>query len=347
MAKRTASDNHQLLAVVFLFVIRSIIKCLGADILSLISKIITIQNMSVHLSEFLEHVDSTHTRRAYRADISDFMESRAVTDTRLNEVTASQVRSYINTLRTEGKAVSTQRRRLSALRRFFDWLLDENVVQHNPARECRVDFSDGADHSDQTNDDRSPLTRSETKELIRATEKAGESAIRNRAIIVVILYAALRRSEVAAMDVSHVRPLGRHWVIDLPSGDGWSSAYVRIPETVVEAIDVVQSRYGIEEGALWRSLSNRNRGDRMSPDAIYKMIRRTGHDATLGDVTPETLRQTGLYLAMKAGATIQQVQTHARLQSASSVEQYIDPDDRPGRLSESASEGFVDLDFSF
>ena len=301
--------------------------------------------MESHLSGFLEQVDSPNTRRAYRADISDFLESGMDSESELDEVTASQVRSYVNRLRTEGKAVSTQQRRLSTLRCFFDWLLESNIVEHNPARECRIDFSGSANSSRQAGeDDHSILSKAETEKLVQAAEKAGEATIRNRAIIVVILYAALRRSEVAAMDVSHVRPLGRHWVIDLPSGAGWSSAYVRIPETVVEAIDAVQSRYGIDEGALWRSLSNQNRGDRMTADAIYKMIRRTGRAANLDDVTPETLRQTGLHLAMKAGATIQQVQMHARLQSASSVEQYVDSDDRPARLSESPSEGFIDLD---
>jgi len=303
--------------------------------------------MESHLSGFLEQVDSPNTRRAYRADISDFLESGMDSESELDEVTASQVRSYVNRLRTEGKAVSTQQRRLSTLRCFFDWLLESNIVEHNPARECRIDFSGSTNTSQTGEDDPSILTKAQTENLVRATEKAGEADIRNKALIVVILYAALRRSEVAAMDVSHVRPLGRHWVIDLPSGAGWSSAYVRIPETVVEAVDAVQSRYGIDEGALWRSLSNQNRGDRMTADAIYKMIRRTGRAANLDDVTPETLRQTGLHLAIKAGATIQQVQMHARLQSASSVEQYIDPDDRPGRLSESCSKEFIDLDISF
>ena len=144
------------------------------------------------------------------------------------------------------------------------------------------------------------------------------------------------------MNVSHVRPLGRHWVIDLPSGDMWASAYVKIPEPVVEAIDSVQTRYDIDEGALWRSLSNRNRGARMTPDAIYKVVRRTGRRAGLAPVTVETLRQSGLALALKAGATMQQVQLHGRLQSARSVERLVDANGRENRLGENAVD-FVSL----
>ena len=304
--------------------------------------------MESYLIDFLAQIDSTHTRRAYRTDIADFFgleEGENLEKSQIARVNSGQVRSHIRMLQTEGKAVSTQRRRLSALRRFFDWLRNQDIIQRNPARECRIDFSDVTPAAQQKAADLSVLTKAETEQLIQATETAGEAATRNKGIILIILYAALRRSEVAAMDVSHVRPLGRHWVVDVPAGDGWSSAYVKVPETVIEAIDAVQSRYGIDEGALWRSLSNRNRGNRMTPDAIYKMVRRTGREANLGEVTVETLRQTGLYLAMKHGATIQHVQVHARLQSASSVERYIDPDDRPGRLSEGTPDDFIDLNF--
>ncbi|PSR00768.1 MAG: hypothetical protein BRD54_06945 [Bacteroidetes bacterium SW_8_64_56] len=118
---------------------------------------------------------------------------------------------------------------------------------------------------------------------------------------------------------------------------------MKVPETVVDAIEATRSRYGIDEGALWRSLSNRNRGARMTPDAIYKAVRRTGRRAGLGAVTIDTLRQTGLRLAMDAGATLQQVQLHGRLKSAGSVERFADTDDQENRLGDGAVD-FVDLE---
>jgi site-specific recombinase XerD len=298
------------------------------------------------LDHFLEGIGSQHTRRAYRSDLIDFLDFHAgdPSESQIAEVTKQDVRAYVRSLQSDGKSVSTQRRRLSALRRLFDWLLDRGTVEGNPARACRVDVSPPAEASDRSRDHTSPvLSKAEVETLVGATDDAGESAVRDRALILTILYGALRRAEVAAMNVEHVRPLGRHWVIDLPSGDGWAGAYVKVPETVVDAIEATRSRYGIDEGALWRSLSNRNRGARMTPDAIYKAVRRTGRRAGLGAVTIDTLRQTGLRLAMDAGATLQQVQSHGRLKSAGSVERFADTDDQENRLGDGAVD-FVDLE---
>lgn len=297
--------------------------------------------------QFLDQIDSQHTKRAYRADLAHFLEhiSNQTRLERFEEVTANDVHTYIQTLQADGLSISTQRRRLSALRRFYDWLMDQGVSDRNPARTCRVELTEPSTESDAQEDSAHSrvLEKSEAEELIRATEAAGNAAVRDRGLLLTILYGALRRAEVVAMDVEHVRPLGRHWVIDLPAGDAWSSAYVKIPEAVVEAIEQVQSRYGISEGALWRSLSNRNRGARLTPDAVYKIVRRTGRQADLGTVTVDMVRRTGLHLALTAGASLQQVQLHGRLQSVASVENLGDQNEQPDRLGDSAVD-FVDLD---
>jgi site-specific recombinase XerD len=302
--------------------------------------------MELH-RDFLEQIDSRHTRRAYRTDLSHFLDHLRDEDRLdgIDEVEARDIRAYVRALQADGLSRSTQRRRLSALRRFYDWLMDQGDSDRNPARTCRVDLTKPPENSTSpTGTTRSRvLDKPEAERLIRATEAAGCAAVRDRGLLLTILYGALRRAEVAAMDVEHVRPLGRHWVIDLPAGDSWSSAYVKIPEAVVEAIEQVQSRYDIEEGALWRSLSNRNRGARLTPDAIYKIVRRTGRRADLGDVTVDVLRRTGLHLAVRAGASLQQVQVHGRLQSVASVENLGNENEQPDRLGESAVD-FVDLD---
>ena len=296
------------------------------------------------ISNFLAQLDSQHTRRAYRADLTDFFGTSEdqVTATQIKQVTTDQIQSFLARLKSEGKSISTRRRRLSALRRFFDWAVNHGDLDRNPARASRIDLSQSSSATNTSADNLSVLSKPQVERLIQATKDAGAAAIRNRGLILTILFAALRRAEVAAMNVGHIRPLGRHWVIDLPSGSSWSSAYVQIPDTVVGAIDAVQCRYDIEQGALWRSLSNRNRGRRLTPDAIYKVIRRTGDAAGLQEVNPEVLRQTGLYLATKSGATMQQIQLHARLKSATSVERYANASDKPQRLAEKTPD-FIEL----
>lgn len=288
---------------------------------------------------FLASFDSPHTRRAYKTDVKAFL--RDVDD--LRRATPTDVGDHIRAMERSGRAAATVRRRLSAVRRLYDWLVDRGTMDRNPARAYRHAPSPAPAAATPAADAPSTLSRSETERFLQATAEAGESSVRDRGLVLTILYGALRRAEVAAMNVEHVRPLGRHWVVDVPEGASWSAAYVKVPALVVEAIDAVRDRYGIEGGALWRSLSNRNRGARLTPDAIYKVVRRTARRAGLEGVDVEALRHTGLRLAVEAGASLQQVQVHARLQSATSADRYAPAESRPGRLQENAAD-FVELD---
>jgi integrase len=98
----------------------------------------------------------------------------------------------------------------------------------------------------------------------------------------------------------------------------------------VDAIDHAKAHYGVYSGALWRSLSrNDSRGNRLSPDGIYGVVKRTaeraGLDATVG---AHTLRHTGCTLAIEAGASPQQVQTHARHKRLETTMGYIHQRDK-------------------
>jgi site-specific recombinase XerD len=320
-----------------------ITKIIANLLTQLISKIINSTEVDC-LDAFLERFDSRNTRRAYRADLRDFfgLQGGGLGPETVEEVTSPQIRSYLRALAASGASDATRRRRLSALRRFYDWAVDCGHAHKNPARECELERSSPQEAS-QSSSQAAALSKSEVERLFHATKEAGAAAVRNHGLLLTVLYAALRRAELVAMDVKHLRPLGRHWVIDPPSASGRSNAYIKVPDRVVDAIDAVQSRYDIESGPLWRSLSNRNHGERLSPDAVYKIVRRTGKAADLQNVSVETLRQTGLALAMRGGASLQQTQRHARLQSAGSVERYADNKSRSGRLTESAAD-YIDVD---
>lgn len=294
-------------------------------------------------NSFLDGVSSEQTRRAYRTDLRRFFQTDEVTEVTKAEimsVEAEDVQSFVRTMRSKDASLATQRRRLAALRSFFDWLIEEGVVAYNPAR--HPTFTPLPPETSASAP--STLSKDALETLIATAGDAPHSGPRDRALILTIVYAALRRSEVAQIAVDDVRPLGRYWILDLaPDDDGGS--YVRIPEVVVEAIEQVKDVYGIASGRLWRSLSPRNRGEPMSPDAIYKTVRRTSADAGLDPVSIDTLRRSGLQLALQGGADLPQVRAHGRLQHASSAARLHEPNDRSGGLGESAVE-YIDLDIS-
>lgn len=285
------------------------------------------------ISNFLKNISSDNTRRAYETDLNRLQAhlSAADPEVHLEDATPEHLSTFLRNMKERDLSLSTQRRRMAALRRFFDWLVDNNRRSTNPARTKACEITQ--EHTDPEH--HRFLSHDEVKELLAAVDTEAKTGQRNRAIVLVPIYAALRRSELASLDTEDVRPLGRHWIIDSSSKGSSRGGYIKIPDGVAEIIQNVIDLYETEDGPLWRSFSNRNYGERMSPDALYKVVRRVGNRANLGRLDIDTLRRTGLRLAAKNGATLNQIKDHARVTNASSLAKYVDTESATSRFQES------------
>jgi len=285
---------------------------------------------------FLEDVSAEHTRRAYATDLDRFFGEETVDRTTVQSVRAEDIQSFVREMHRRGQSESTQRRRLAALRGFFDWLIQEGITTANPARNPNVQVIPS--DADPSND--SVLDADEVERLIETAGESTTTGLRDQALVLTILYAALRRQEIAALEVDDIRPLGRYWVLDLNDPAG-GDTYVRISQTVVDAIERVQNAYDITKGPLWRSHSNQNYGRPMTPDAIYKVVRKVSRRAGVGPVSIDTLRQTGLRLALSGGANLKQVQRHGRFQKSASAARLLNDTQAQNNLEMSAVQ-FID-----
>jgi site-specific recombinase XerD len=275
---------------------------------------------------YLLGYDRISTRKAYRNDLEQFFGVEHVTLAMAEAVSFVDVNQYIAALQDDGYAASTLKRRVAAIRGFFDWLVALGVLEQNPAHRQVLRRIRGTSQQDKTI---TYLTSEQASRLIAATDQAEEAGPRDRALIMTLLHCVLRRAEAAAMDVEHIRPLGHYWVLDIPEAKGGADQYVKIPAHIVEEIDRMAAHYGITEGPLWRSLSNNNRGGRLSPQSIYLIVKRTAKRAGLSDeIGAHTLRHTGCTLALEAGASLQQVQTHARHKNIETTMLYLHQSDK-------------------
>lgn len=294
-----------------------------------------------HLSDFLNQLTSTSTQRAYRTDLRTFAQflDQNPADCKFEDVDAAQVQEFLTSMQRKELSLSTRRRRLSAIRRFYDWLVEAGAVPYNPARAPNVTLRGQKTEQSTTRF----LSKEELEAIASRAREHPASGIRDQGLILTIVYGSLRRSEVAALNVEHVRPLGRHWVIDLPSEVTGRGGYVKIPMFVADVVQNTIDLYDTDEGPLWRSFSNRNRGGRMTPDAIYKRVRDIGEAAGVKGVDIELLRRSGLRLAFQSGARPSQIQLQARLDDLSSAARYFESEPDEARLQETAGD-FVKLD---
>jgi site-specific recombinase XerD len=286
---------------------------------------------------FLLKFDRINTKRSYRADIESFFGSGFVDIHSARSVNFSHVNHFIESVQGEGKSAATLRRRVAALRGFFSWLVALGAISHNPADRQLVRRVPSSRSEDEVF---TVLTQQQARGLLGSIDMAGPSGVRDHALITTLLHCVLRRSEAAAMDFEHVRAVGPYHVIDLPISKGGANQTVKASQPVVDALVRVKETYGYSSGPIWRSISNNSRGLRLSYTSIYKIVHRCAKMAGIaGQVGAHTLRHTGCTLAIEGGATIQQVQTHARHKNVETTMIYVHQRDR---LANSAAD-FIDL----
>lgn len=276
---------------------------------------------------YLLRFDRPQTRRAYSSDLCQLFDSEFITLRMARSISFVEFNEYLERLQGDGLKPASIRRKISSVRGFYDWIKALGLIDYNPADRQLVRRIDRNSKSDTAI---TVLTQRQAQELVNATRNNGEAQVRDHALITVMIHAALRRAEAAAMNIEDLRQIGPYWVLDLAHTKGGSDEYVKVPAHVVETIDHHCTHYAIQSGPLWRSLSqNSSRGNRLSPAAIYEIVRRTasraGLDATIG---AHTLRHTGCTLAIEAGASPQQVQTHARHKRLETTMGYIHQRDK-------------------
>ncbi len=286
---------------------------------------------------FLLRYEAPNTRRAYANDLRQFYGSDVVTLRMARATTFVHVNEHLAALRDGGARPRTLQRRTAALRTFFSWLQALELLDGNPADRHLVRR---VKRNQQAHEALTVLTRDQALRLFDALDPDRSTYPRDRALIDVLLHCVLRRSEAAMMDFEHVRQSGSYWVLDLPHTKGGADQYVKLPDHVRIQIDTLKSLYGSGTGPVWRSWSNNSYGRRLSARSIYDIVRRAarraGIEATVG---AHTLRHTGCTLAIEAGASVQQVQTHARHRNIETTMVYVHHRDR---LRDNAAD-YIDL----
>lgn len=285
------------------------------------------------LPVYLLRFERENTRRSYKRDLQQFFGTESIVLSQAAEVSFVGVNAWVESLENAGAAPSTIQRKIAALRGFFSWLIALGALPNNPADRQLIRRGRRSVATDRVI---TVLTRDQARALVDAVDPDRPSGTRDRALLLTLLNGVLRRSEARAMDFEHLRRTGPYWVLSLPRTKGGADQYVKLPEHVIEAIEEVRAVYGFRSGPVWRALSNNHYGRRLSGHSIYTIANTHAHKAGISElVGAHTLRHTGCTLAIEGGATLQQVQAHARHKQLQTTMVYVHQRDR---LKDSASD---------
>lgn len=272
-------------------------------------------------TEWFANIKSAGTRRIYKIDIRDFMAFVGIVrPEEFRTVTRAHVIAYRDELLRRQLQGATVRRKLAALSSLFEYLCERNAVPVNPVKGVtrpKVDSYQGKTPA---------LSDAQARTLLEAPKGNTLKAKRDRAILSILLYHALRRDELCQLlvrdiherrGVKHLRIHGkgeklRHVPLH-PGSQGRISEYLE-----------AAGRAHLASSPLLRPVRNNRNGGRLdtrlTTDGIYQLIKFYGKNVGIGvdRFGPHAARATAATNALDAGADIAKVQEwlgHANISS--------------------------------
>lgn len=259
------------------------------------------------LEDFLHHLQierglALNTITSYRRDLTLYIEylKKEKSITNLNEVTRNEIVSFLSSLKEQGKSTATISRNISSIRSFHQFLLREQIVQHDPS--LYIETPKLARLLPQV------LTTEEIDCLlnIKATSPL---AIRNKAMLELMYATGLRVSELVTLQVSDV-----HLTMGFVRcfGKGSKERIIPLGDMAKEALELYLS--GARDELIRKNRSEtalfvNHHGKPLSRQGFWKIVKSLALEAGLTkEITPHTLRHSFATHLLENGADLRSVQ---------------------------------------
>ena len=252
--------------------------------------------------QFTEHLRkqdrADKTIQGYISDLQSFTEwfrqrnGEKLTD---GNLTSTDVREYRQWLVSRGAAPSTINRHLATLRIFSHWLnisIDVKGVEEQNLAPRWLDRKEQA-----------ALVR-ETEKAINAakTETAKVQAVRDRAMIILLLNSGLRISEMCGLSSKDVEITDRKGKLIVRQGKGGKHREIPLNSFARDAL-----KEWAKVGGNKDPLFHGKRGDRLSSSGVYRRLIELARRANIQGVTPHVLRHSFSKNLVDAGVGLERV----------------------------------------
>lgn len=211
----------------------------------------------------------------------------------------------------KGYAIATVNLWLTAVRRFYAWLIEQGMQIFNPAVIRGIPNHVNNIHR------RDLLTSAEIRSLM-ATCTDAINCKRDRAIMYLMAYPGLRTVEVQRADLADLQTKDDRLILWVQGkGHIEKDDFIVVAPIVEEVIHGWIAERGDKPGPLFMSLSNRSKGTRLSLRSIRGMVKGRMKDAGIvnGNKSTHSLRHSAITSAIRHGASPLQVQAMARHKS--------------------------------
>lgn len=254
---------------------------------------------------FAEH-HNPHTQKAYMAAVRRFLSWCEGQGVELPGVTPGMVGQYLVSL---GGSAAKRNLHLSALRGFFDRLVNRHVVILNPAASVR-----GV--KEQVIEGKTPeITVDQARTLLASVDTGNVVGLRDRAILATLAYTACRAGAVAKLRLGDFQNEGTQYVLRFQEKGG-KSREIPVRHDLEGNIRAYLDGAGIAAEAkdwpLFRSTLRRTKrltGNALTTKAICELVKRRLKDAGLPSrLSPHSFRVATITDLLTQGVPLEDVQ---------------------------------------
>lgn len=228
-------------------------------------------------------------------------------DTPLDEVTVDQLRGWFAELATHVQT-ATLHLRISTVKTFFAWWIQEEVLDRNPAWRIKLPKKPKS------------VPRTIPDEQVSAAFALAED-LRDEAIVALMVHCSCRAGEVAGIEMGDVDLNNR--ALRIVEGKGGEQRMVPIGPEAWSILSRFISERGRGSGHLIQSYSRKyaHSHDGLSPAYVSKLARDTLRRADVAE-SGHAYRHTFAAAMLEAGATIREVQKALGHKNISNTEIY-------------------------
>ena len=247
-----------------------------------------------------------NTRMAYSRAIVRFLDRCEAQKIELRHVMAGDVGRY---LREHPGGIATKKQHLSALRRFFNLLVERHIIMINPAAVAETERH-------QVLEGKTPeITIGQARRLMASIEIDTVVGLRDRAIIATLIYTAARAGAVAKLKVENFYHVGDQYCFRFTEEEGKSREIpVRhdLERYIMEYVLAADVEDATKDSPLFRTAIRKEKRltqTSMTGHDIYRMVKRRMKRAGLPDrLTPHSFRVTTATDLLDQGVPLEDVQ---------------------------------------
>ena len=168
------------------------------------------------------------------------------------------------------------------------------------------------------------LTKEQARELLAVPDRSTLKGKRDYVILGLLVGCALRRRELASLDIAEIQMRENRWVIVDLRGKGGRVRTVAVPLGVKHAINAWQSAASIEDGPLLRQIRKGGKvGQSLSDWAVWDIVQQAAREIGIENFGAHDLRRTCAKLCRKAGGDLEQIKFLLGHSSIQTTERYL------------------------